>query len=46
MSAARATTSTWMPLTEECVMAKLKDIHPGEILLEEFLIPWGSAKMR
>jgi len=24
-------------------MAKLKNIHPGEILLEEFLIPFGIS---
>lgn len=25
-------------------MAKLKNIHPGEILLEEFLIPMGVSQ--
>lgn len=29
---------------QECVMAKLKNIHPGEILLEEFLIPMGMPE--
>ena len=33
-----------LPLTEECVMAKLKNIHPGEILLEEFLLPMGVSQ--
>jgi addiction module HigA family antidote len=27
-------------------MAKLKNIHPGEILLEEFLIPMGVSQNR
>ncbi|HVA97317.1 MAG TPA: HigA family addiction module antitoxin [Bacteroidia bacterium] len=27
-------------------MAKLKNIHPGEILLEEFLIPLGISAYR
>jgi addiction module HigA family antidote len=27
-------------------MAKLKNIHPGEILLEEFLIPMGISQNR
>lgn len=26
-------------------MAKVGNIHPGEILLEEFLNPWASARM-
>lgn len=25
-------------------MAKLKNIHPGEILLEEFLVPMGASQ--
>jgi addiction module HigA family antidote len=29
---------------QECVMAKLKNIHPGEILLEEFLNPMGISQ--
>ncbi len=27
-------------------MAKLKNIHPGEILLEEFLVPMGISQTR
>ena len=27
-------------------MAKLKNIHPGEVLLEEFLVPMGISQYR
>ena len=32
--------------TEEINMSKLKNVHPGEILLEEFLIPLGISQNR
>lgn len=35
-----------LPLNEKTDMEKLKNIHPGEILLEEFLIPLEISAYR
>ena len=32
--------------TKRCKMKTLRNIHPGEILLEEFLIPFGISAYR
>jgi addiction module HigA family antidote len=33
-------------MTAEEMMTKLANIHPGEVLLEEFLIPFGISQNR
>jgi addiction module HigA family antidote len=33
-------------MTEGVAVAKLKPIHPGEILQEEFLVPFGISQYR
>ena len=35
-----------LPLMEVAEMSKLKNIHPGEVLLEEFLAPLGLSQNR
>jgi addiction module HigA family antidote len=36
------TSNLWI-ITEEAAMSKLPPVHPGEILREEFLVPFGLS---
>jgi len=39
----RPTSRLWIT-TKGIVMAKLKNVHPGEVLLEEFLVPMNLSQ--